>query len=155
MKNRELIRQKDRLDSLFQQLTIASSGDAELQSHWARYLCVIVSGFLENAVEVLLVEYTSKRASEEIIQFVSRELGQFQNPKFGKIADVLGMFSSEWKKNVDVLTSEEIKDAVNSVVNNRHQIAHGQSTGISLATIRQYYDRIVIVVADLESRIIV
>lgn len=155
MKNRELVRQKDRLDSLFQQFTIASSGDAELQSHWARYLCVIVSGFLENSVEVLLVEYTSQRANGKVSQFVSRELGQFQNPKFGKIADVLGKFSPDWKTNVESWTTEENKDAVNSVVANKNQIAHGQPTVISLATIKQYYERVVVFVTDLESRIVV
>ncbi len=115
----------------------------------------MVSGFLENAVEVLLVEYTSKRADDKVRQFVSKELGQFQNPKFGKIADVLGKFSSEWKTNVESWTTEENKDAVNSVVANKNQIAHGQSTGISLATIKEYYERVVDFVTNLESRIIV
>ena len=46
MKNIEVIRYQQRLDDLFKKI-VAFAEDIELQSHWARYLCILVSGFLE------------------------------------------------------------------------------------------------------------
>jgi hypothetical protein len=36
-------------------------------------------------------------------------------------------------------SSAEVKDAINSIVNNRNQIAHGGQTGISLLAFTEYY----------------
>jgi hypothetical protein len=38
------------------------------------------------------------------------------------------------------------KDAVDSVVNNRNRIAHGENVGISYVRIKEYYDRVVEVI---------
>ncbi len=56
MKNRETVQAKDRLDYLFSRVNEFSE-DLELQSHWARYLCVRVSGFIETSIRSILSEY--------------------------------------------------------------------------------------------------
>ena len=55
MKNRETVQAKDRLDYLFSRVNEFSE-DLELQSHWARYLCVRVSGFIETSIRSILSE---------------------------------------------------------------------------------------------------
>jgi hypothetical protein len=50
MRNRDLARQKQVLDELIAKTRNATGGDVEMQSHWAKYLCVLVAGFLENAL---------------------------------------------------------------------------------------------------------
>lgn len=63
MKNRETIQAKDRLDDLFSRVN-EFSGDLELQSHWARYLCVRVSGFIETSIRSILSEYARKMSAQ-------------------------------------------------------------------------------------------
>jgi hypothetical protein len=49
MNNIELVRKKQHLDDLFQKIAVFSE-DKKLQSEGAKYLlCIVVSGFLENA----------------------------------------------------------------------------------------------------------
>lgn len=51
MKDLEINRYKQRLDNLFEQIS-AISDNFELKAHWARYLCVLVAGFIETSISV-------------------------------------------------------------------------------------------------------
>jgi len=48
-------------------------------------------------------------------------------------------------------TLPEVKDAIDSIVNNRNQIAHGAQTGISLVTFMEYHKRVKVFIADLDA----
>ncbi len=149
MPNLEITRYKQRLDSLFSRVS-AFSQDLELQAHWARYLCVLSSGFLEESVRILLSEYVQNKANATVSRYVNAQLDGFQNPKAGKILELLRGFDPLWAESVEQFMSDERKDAVDSIVNNRHQIAHGRSVGISYITIKQYYEKSVEVVDFIE-----
>jgi hypothetical protein len=133
----EINRQRQRLDDLFKKAS--KLPDAELQSHWSRYLCVLVSGFLENSVRITYSEYARARADPSVADFVERRLRQFQNPKMGSILELAGGFSQEWKQQLEKDTSGQLAESVNSIVGNRHKIAHGESVGLTLQALGQYY----------------
>jgi hypothetical protein len=133
----EITRQRQRLDDLFQKAK--DLPDLEIQSHWSRYLCVLVSGFLENSVRITYTEYARLRSEPQVADFVESRLRQFQNPKTGAILDLVGGFSQEWKQELEIEMSGKLGESVNSIVGNRHKIAHGESVGLSLHTLRQYY----------------
>jgi len=48
----------------------------------------------------------------------------------------------------------QIKDSIDSVIANRHNIAHGKSVGMSLGTIKGHYDNIKKVILIFETIII-
>jgi hypothetical protein len=52
---------------------------------------------------------------------------------------VLGRFDPKWRDHFEQSTDEEIKAAVDSVVNNRNQVSHGRQVGISLVRFGEYY----------------
>jgi hypothetical protein len=133
----EITRQRQRLDDLFQKAS--KLPDAELQSHWSRHLCVLLSGFLENSVRITYTEYARKRADVLVSDFVESRLRQFLNPKMGSILELTAGFSQEWKQSLEKSTSGQLAESVNSIVGNRHKIAHGESVGLSLQTLSQYY----------------
>jgi hypothetical protein len=128
-----------RLDALFERVSSLPDDDPELKAHWARYLCVLASGFLEVATKEILVEMTRSRGSEVLTEFVSNTLGDFQNPKMEKILALLGRFDPHWRAELEELTQGEIKDAVDSIVDNRHKIAHGENVGISFVVMSRYW----------------
>lgn len=144
----EIQRQKQRLDELFD--SAARLPDPELQSHWSRYLCILVSGFLENSVELCLAEYSRKRSDLAVANFVSAKLRGFQNPKMGAIAELFGAFKPEWKMDLEAKTQGQLSDSVNSIVGNRHRIAHGESVSLSMSSLKAYYKDAAAVVALLE-----
>jgi RiboL-PSP-HEPN len=57
----------------------------------------------------------------------------------GTILDLAGGFSQEWRQQLEQNTSGPLGDSVNSIVGNRHKIAHGESVGLTLQTLLQYY----------------
>jgi hypothetical protein len=144
----EIQRQKQRLDELFN--SAGKLPDPEMQSHWSRYLCILTCGFLENSVELCLNEYSKKRSDPAIANFVSAKLRGFQNPKMSAITEILGAFKPEWKSDLEAATQGQLSDSVNSIVGNRHRIAHGESVSLSMSSLRDYYRDATAVVALLE-----
>lgn len=143
---REVHRLRTRLDAAFGRVPGASS-DPELQSDFAKYLCVLVSGYLESALCALLLSYSQRRSSPEVASFVERQLGPWTNPKSEKIIDLFGAFNQDWREDLTQFLVDQRKDSVNSLVALRHKIAHGESVGTSLSQIKSHY-RVVNEVVD-------
>jgi hypothetical protein len=141
--------QKQRLDELFKTAGGLSS-DLEMQSHWTRYLCVLVSGFLENSVELCLSEYSKRVSNPLVSNFVSAKLVGFQNPKMGPILELLGSFSPDWRAQIETATQGQLSDSVNSIIGNRNKIAHGESVSLSIGSLTAYYKDAVIVIELLQ-----
>ena len=138
MKPADVHRFEQRLKSLFDKASTLSD-DLELQAHFARYLCVLVSGYLEIAIAEVYSEYAERKGHPNLATYVNRQMNRFQNPNMTKILGLVRDFNPAWAEALQVLTQGEIKDSVDSVVANRHKIAHGESVGVSLAYARQYY----------------
>src|SRR4051812_42192863 len=100
----------------------APNTDIEVQADFAKYFCVLVSGFLENAIVELILNAVQKRSSPEISLFVERQLEYWTNPKCEKIVQLFGDFSVEWRIAVESHLVDERKAAVNSLVALRHRI---------------------------------
>lgn len=139
MRNQSIVSYKQRLDNLFAQIK-GVAGDPELQSHWAMYLCVLTSGFLETSVRQIYGLYASNKAAPNVANFVKDKLEGFQNPNMEKILELTRSFSQEWETRLRAATEGEIKDDVDSIVANRHNIAHGRSVGITYIRMKNYYD---------------
>ncbi|HDM77675.1 MAG TPA: hypothetical protein ENG51_14575 [Deltaproteobacteria bacterium] len=151
--SRVVHRYKSRLDDLFKKVT--SVDDLELQAHWARYLCVLVSGFIEIAIKEILDDYAARRASPEISNYVSRELRKETNLKMNKIIRLLSQFNGDWGEELERQTEGELKDAIDSIVANRHRIAHGQDTGVSFLQVKRWYEKtkdVVYAISEMLSR---
>jgi hypothetical protein len=112
----------------------------------------LVSGFIEVAFTQIISEFAKRKSSPDIANYVVGSLGQFQNAKMEKMLIAIGSFNGMWRDEIDAATKGELTDAVNSVVANRHQIAHGKSVGISFTTIKDYYDRVIKVLELIEAR---
>lgn len=141
---------EDRLEFLFSRAS--KIDDDEAKAHWARYLCVLVSGYLEVSMRSILGGHIREKASPRVQRFALSRLAEFQNPKCELICQALTAFDPSWLTAFQGELQDEWKEAVDSVVNNRNQIAHGVDVGITLGTIRRYYDSAKKVVA-LASRI--
>jgi hypothetical protein len=134
----QVTRLKNRLDATFGRAP-APTADIEAQSDFAKYLCVLVSGFFENALIALLLDVAQRRSAPEIAFFVERQLDYWTNPNCEKIAQLLGDFSPDWRVAAETYLIDERKAGVNSLVALRHKIVHGESVGTSLAHVKEYY----------------
>jgi hypothetical protein len=132
----------DRLTVIFGKATALPADDLQLLAHWAAYLCVLTSGLLEIALRSLLLVYTEHASSPATSRFVESRLARIQNPNMEVILQTLRSFDPDWAATVEALTDGEIADAVNSVIANRHLIAHGRSVGLTLGRMQSYLDHV-------------
>ena len=96
----EVVRLKRRLDGAFTRAP-SSSSEIELQSDFARYLCILVSGYLENAIVALVLDYVQRRSGPEVTSFVDAQLNRWTNANAEKIFSLLGSFDPEWRRRAE------------------------------------------------------
>jgi hypothetical protein len=153
--NQKIVSHQQRLDNLFQR--ISTIQDPYYQSEWSKYLCILVSGFIEESLRVLLEEYSYKHASSNILNFVASEIQDITNCNSNKIAKILGKFSSNWETDfVSQIQAkskkpDEIKNSIDSIVATRNQIAHGKSAGITYTKVSDYYENVKIAIEILDN----
>jgi len=153
MRNRELTRQLQKLRALAKKAGDSSLSDLELQAHWAKYLCVLVAGFLENSLVEIFSEFVSAASSPAVARFATSRLENIQNPKAQRFVEVSGAFDESWGPELEAFLADNgRKDAIDSIMSNRHLIAHGSSSGITLARVNQYLDKCVEVVDFIETQ---
>lgn len=153
MKTQELVRQHNRLVGLLNKTAEATGGDLEAQSHWARYLCVLSSGFLENALHEVYGQYCARCSNRNVARFTDKVLARVQNPKAGKFLEIAKSFRPEWQTDLEAFIEEDgRKDAINSIMSNRHLIVHGKDSAITLVRVKQYLEKSIRVVEFIEQQ---
>jgi len=133
---------RKRIEQLLKSVPVDESAGLELQSHWARYTCVVMSGALEDTLKVMLREYAEDHANPAIANFASAQLGYFQTASTDEICKLLAKFDKQWEKEFNDFLTEEIKTAVNSVVGNRHRVAHGLDSAVTMSQLKQWFPKI-------------
>ncbi|WP_130430706.1 HEPN domain-containing protein [Rivibacter subsaxonicus] len=143
MTTRELDAARKRLTSAFLRASELPEGALELRSDYARYLCVLVSGFVEVAVFEMAAEHCRRRASPTVSNYGISQLGKLQNIKCERLAQLLSSFDPSWRAAFEAFVGGPRSDALDSAVDLRNKIAHGESVGLTLSRVTDYRDRIV------------
>lgn len=142
MNNRETNRQLQKLKDLMKKTEELHSISIEIQSHWAKYLCVYTAGFIENAVKEIFTGYVKKAASTPVGNYAGSVLQKIQNPKMNIIIQTASSFKKSWGEDIKAFAEEDGRgDAVDSIMQNRHLIAHGKDSGITVARLSQYIEK--------------
>jgi hypothetical protein len=136
----EVERQKQKLDATFSRASkLVPLNDAEPLSDFARYLCVLVAGFIEQSVIELTLEHVRNHSQASVQGYAESRLRQFTSAKSQRIMDLMGTFDAGWRSDLESYLVDERKAAVDSVVALRHNIAHGLNVGVTMATMKDYY----------------
>jgi hypothetical protein len=125
---------------------------AALLGGFCRFLCVLVSGFLEQASRHIYGAYADGKSDPRCTRFVERRLSGFTNANAQRLCDLAGAFDAQWQEDLATYLDGERKDAIDSVVANRHQIVHGQDVGITYIRIATNYGHIRDTVSYLEAQ---
>lgn len=130
---------KDALDATFSRASRIDPVQVELRADFARHLCVLVSGFIDQTIKIYTVEYVRKRSSETVTNHVSRSIVSLTNLRAERLVSHLLSFDASWKPALDALVADERKAAVDSVVALRNGIAHGKPGDVTIARMNGYY----------------
>lgn len=150
---------RSQADSLRHLLTKAIA-DPDLpvyvQGHLGKYSCVVAAGFLENALSETLSVYVLARAQPAVAAYSSATLRKIQNPKAQRFVEVLSKFDKAWGADLEAhLTDggERRKSAIDSIMANRHLIAHGKSSSVTMRQIQSYLEASIEVIEFIELKI--
>lgn len=139
------------LDNLKEQ--ISDVDDDEVKSSLVNLFCVRTAGLLEVFVKTRISEYSKNKVPKEISRFLSAKFKDITNLKSSKLKEILTSFSIEWGKNFDdyLAEHEQQKSSLDSIIAQRHSIAHGQQSSLSPSSMSQYYDDVKELVKYLDS----
>mgnify|MGYP000863797183 CR=1 FL=1 len=111
---------------------------SQVQSDFSRYLCVLVAGYMEQAVQELALAWCRSQSSPSVQRFAGRQLSRLQNLNPAKLAQTVGSFSADWQEELETDLADELV-ALGTVVANRHLIAHGGTVGVSFVRISESF----------------
>jgi len=140
--------QQRRLDELIELMD--SLEDDMVKSHFSKYLCVRVSGYLENVIKTLIGSYIDKSCPAAVQTFVKNKIKNTTNLSVNKIVLFLENFDKEWASEFEAKLTDKMSETLNSVVSNRNQIAHGGHDNITPRIIKGYYEDVKEVVKILQ-----
>jgi hypothetical protein len=153
MENRDIARQLQKLEDLIARSQRASGDDLELLSHWAKYLCILSAGLIENALTQVYGDFVGRAASEPVANFARATLSKIQNPKTARYIEVARSFKPAWEADLTSFVDENgRRDAIDSIMANRHLIAHGKDSGVTLVRVRDWLQRAVEVIDFVEKQ---
>lgn len=137
----EVVRLRHKLDATFQRAA-GIQGDLELAADFARYLCVLVSGFLEQSVREFVLEHARKRAAPTVQRYVESRLRRFTNANAQRLIELIGSFDADWRRDLEGYLVDERRAAVDSVIDLRNTISHGGHVGLTVGRVTDYYTQI-------------
>ena len=156
MRNREVNQRLSQLHDLIDRTGDATQ-DINLQEHWGRYLCVMAAGFLERSLQAIYTDFASGSSSPNVARFVSNRLGRVTNPNSETFLEIAGAFNPAWRAELESFFADDshlTRGAINSIMSARNSIAHGETTEITVARVREYLDRSVKVIEFIENQCI-
>lgn len=154
MKNHQLNKQYKQIIDLIDNTRESCGDNLELQGHWGKYTCVLASGFLENAISEVFSEFVTDGAAPAISSYTLKTLSKIQNPKTIKFVETASHFKKEWGDSLTMFLEEDIsrKEAIDSIMTNRHLVAHGKNTNISIVKVKEYLEKSIEVITFLENK---
>jgi hypothetical protein len=154
MRNHELAKREAAIRALIHDTGVATAGDLELQSHWAKYLCVLVAGYTESALHLLYASYVDKCTPVPVAKFATQKIKELQNPRPNRFVEVARAFKEDWgAKLEEFIALDGRHEAINAIMTARHLIAHGKSSDISVHRVSEYFDKSVKVAEFIESQL--
>jgi len=85
--------------------------------------------------------------------YVESQLERVQNPKASRFVETAQAFNNRWANDLTIFLEEDgRKEAIDAIMANRHQIAHGKDSGITLARVSDYLAKSVRVIEFIETQ---
>ena len=95
----------------------------------------------------------ARTSNRKTRRYASRNIEAVQNPKSGRLIEIASSFDQDWGSALEAYLEENFrKDAINTIMTNRHLIVHGRTSDITIARVDQYLSRIVEIADFLEGQ---
>ncbi|MDP4202140.1 MAG: HEPN domain-containing protein [Bacteroidota bacterium] len=149
--NEELNRQYRRIESLIK-LTKEIQPDNVLRSHLTKYICVLCSGFIENSIYHTFSDIAESSCTPSVVlTYTKSQLYKIQNANTEKIKELAKSFNPDWYDRIrDFMQDQDRGAAINYILKDRHNIAHGRESTITISKLEEYLIKTVQVIKYIE-----
>jgi RiboL-PSP-HEPN len=137
--NIQVWRGKQHLDQAFALAAAVPAEPTELRAHLARYLVVLVSGFVERSVKDIGAEFVDRYSVDPVKSFVGSQVRRWSNFDSERLLTFAGYFDKRWAADLRTYLDGPPGAALDSLVTLRNAVAHGQSISTTLADVTDYY----------------
>lgn len=133
---------------------------SEIDSDQAKYLCIRISGFVEVSLREICKDYirTHIAAGSPMEHYINHQWSATKRGKSANREMILSLlleFDKNWaddfKRNKFPKNSNGHL-ALNTVMEQRNKIAHGEDSNITLADLKAYFSKIVQVIEEFEKQ---
>ena len=137
--NSELNSQYSKISSLINQAKQLEPDD-EMRSHLTKYICVLCSGFIENSVYHTFSDIAENSCNPSVVlTYAKSQLYKIQNANSEKIRALAKSFNPDWHDTIrDFMQEENRAAAINYILKDRHNIAHGRDSDITIGKLEGY-----------------
>lgn len=137
-----------RLDGLAEK----TPAEPDEQADWAKYLSVLVSGYLEQALKEILLEFADQHDANRLQNYIEATWPESRNMKTANIREILNHFDQGWGASFDqwIEQGDQYKSEINSLIASRNDIAHGKEANTTNVTLRSTRNRLRIVLELVE-----
>jgi hypothetical protein len=132
----ERIAQK--LDTLYARVLKIDSDNTFVVAQLANYACILSASYLERAMVDVASEYCEKRAVPAVSTFVNAQLGRFPNPRAERVRNFVSSFGEPIRTQFASIFTDEIQTAIDSVVSNRNNLAHGRNATVTFSMLKAW-----------------
>lgn len=107
----------------------------------ARYGTVLVCGFIERSVEIIIIDKVRKKAHPRVLRFVKTHLNRGANYECEAIAQILERFDVDWARNFRTFmkTRDDLVQSMASAYALRNSIAHGGTANRGIHGVNDLY----------------
>lgn len=150
--NSELNKQHTRIRTLIEKAKQFEPDD-ELRSHLTKYICVLCSGFIENSIYHAFCDIADKSCTPSVVlTYTKTQLYKIQNANAEKIRELTKSFNPNWHDGIRAFLQEENRgSAINYILKDRHNIAHGRDSDITIGKLEDYLNKTVEVIKYIET----
>ena len=143
--HQEILDRQAKLQDLFDEVKQlhdngAINTDVFVQLTW--YLCVRTSGFLENSLQIILLEYVQSKTSDVPTQDYVQSNLKFVSADYDSILRTVRRFSDTWRTSLTKNNVKQYRSVLNNLVENRNHIAHGGASKITIQELQSYFTQI-------------
>lgn len=140
MNSQSALKLLNSIDQTKKDIDSISGSNILIDSYLAKFLVVYICGIYEEAVEAIFVDFISRNSSrQEVATYARNSIDKsFRNPDSKKLIELVGTFgNSAWTAILKNMSTEKI--ALDSIVINKNNIAHGHESTITLLDVKKYY----------------
>jgi len=134
------------LDSQFakceQHLKDTSTANTEVEFFFTQYLLVRICAEFETRIKLLIERRCARTNDSHIKTFVQKSARVVcKEFKIGDIKGHLGRFGDDYANGFRNLVDQQLETVWNNIYTNRHAVAHGVGTQMSLRELKDHYEK--------------